>query len=94
MDLTHLSLLESAKSSLSYTQVNKLISLDDLSSSTKSSSTSTSSRLTLTTEGNKVNDELLDFSYLILSLMKKKRIPGEGTKLHGPSMALLNLSVS
>ena len=44
--------------SVSYRQVNKLISLDDLSSSSKSSSTSS---LTLTTEGNTVNGELLDF---------------------------------
>ena len=43
---------------MSYRQVNKLISLDDLSSSSKSSSTSS---LTLTTEGNTVNGELLDF---------------------------------
>jgi len=47
--------------SVSYRQVNKLISLDDLSSSFKSSSTPTSSSLTLTAEGNTMNDELLDF---------------------------------
>jgi len=40
---------------------NNLISLDDLSTSSKSSSTSTSSSLTLTIEGNTVNDEVLDF---------------------------------
>jgi len=47
--------------SVSYRQVNKLISLDDLSSSPKSSSTSTSSSLTQTTESNTANNELLDF---------------------------------
>jgi len=46
---------------VSYRQINKLISLDDLLRSSKSSSTSTLSSLTLTTEGNTVNNELLDF---------------------------------
>jgi len=52
---------ENKELSVSYRQVNKLINLDDLSSSSKSSSTSTSSSLTLATEDNTVNDELLDF---------------------------------